>query len=218
MHQDYWTSEISLFSVVSTPAVSVCPWDRWQFLSPDHLSIACWLVSEFDLLMIFCISFATSWVSLALQFVAKGVEMRLPPQVQELVSSGLARLTWHFDNERWLGPEIIPPVVWGTALLLLEIIDFFDRIRLLAWGRGYMLEATPVWWFSGRGWHLVRALGTKPRKLDSDRAHSGNFICTSPPRRRRRKRCIFIYLFCQSGFFTGNFTFVRTESELVFGS
>lgn len=47
--------------------------------SPDHLSIACWLVSEFDLLMIFCISFATSWVSLALQFVPKGVELSLPP-------------------------------------------------------------------------------------------------------------------------------------------
>jgi len=40
----------------------------------------------------------------------------------------------------------------------LEIIDFFDRIRLLAWSRGYILEATPVWWFGSRGWHLVRAL------------------------------------------------------------
>lgn len=31
MHQDYWASEISLFSVVSTSAVgSVCPWDSWQ--------------------------------------------------------------------------------------------------------------------------------------------------------------------------------------------
>lgn len=82
VHQDYWTSEISLFSVVSTPAVSVCPWDCCSS-SPTlpgpslHSMLAS--VSELDLRVIFCISFATSWVSLALQLsVPKGVEVGLP--------------------------------------------------------------------------------------------------------------------------------------------
>lgn len=80
VHQDYRTSEISLFSVVSTfVVIFVCPWDCWQFSHTPSFHSMLASVSEFDLLMIFCILFATPWVSLALQLsLPKGVEIGLP--------------------------------------------------------------------------------------------------------------------------------------------